>query len=99
MGSDPPPQQLVLSDIIHNMSPSPSINDEARLQRRSHSPEPLSEDDIIRMKVRLADMGFILDARSQGNTTYADVSPREKELGDMVRTSVIISRVMINVHR
>ncbi len=86
MGSDPPRQQLVPSDVVDNAPQSSSINDEQRLQRRSHSPEPLSGDDIIRMKVRLADMGFVLDTRSQANVNYADIPPRERELGDMVRS-------------
>ncbi|KAF9449056.1 hypothetical protein P691DRAFT_791719 [Macrolepiota fuliginosa MF-IS2] len=84
MGSDPPHQQLVLSDIIHNMSPSPSINDDNRPRRSSHSPESLLEEDITRMKDRVADMGLVLDTKSQNSTGPGDMTSTEKELGGMV---------------
>lgn len=89
MGSDPPDQQLVLSDIIHTMSPSPSPNDQHNPQQRLESPEPLSEEDIIRMRARIVDMGFSFDAKFQIHTKSSGMTSKEKELGSMVRTPTV----------
>lgn len=74
------------------MSPSPSINDDHRPPQRTDSPEPLSEEDIIHMKARVADMGFVLGAKSRDDINSGSMTSREKELGGMVR--IFPSRVV-----
>jgi hypothetical protein len=76
MSQDTP--SLALSDIMHTMSPSPAPQDPpVQLRPKSMTPEPVQEDDIQRMRSRVAEMG--LTGGDQDNA-----SAREKELVDMV---------------
>lgn len=45
----------------------------------SHSEQPLAEEDVVKMRARIADMGLSSDAEVQNLTS------KEKELGGMVR--------------
>jgi hypothetical protein len=59
-------------------------NDSSRSQLRPDSPEPLSEEDIVRMRSRITDMGLELDSRPTNNTNLGNPASREDELGSMV---------------
>ncbi|KAF5364173.1 hypothetical protein D9756_000120 [Leucocoprinus leucothites] len=50
----------------------------------SDSPEPITEDDISRMRSLVVDMGLGLDNRSQKDSAVEDLTSRERELGGMV---------------
>jgi hypothetical protein len=76
MSQDTP--SLALSDIMHTMSPSPAPQDPVvQLRPKSTTPEPVQEDDVQRIRSRVAEMG--LTGGDQDNA-----SAREKELVDMV---------------
>lgn len=77
---DGPMPSLQLEDIIHALSPEPTVQHQHDLRQETASPEPLTEADIMRIRRRVDEMG--LETKLQHN-----VSSREKELLDMVRYS------------
>ncbi|KXN88983.1 hypothetical protein AN958_06445 [Leucoagaricus sp. SymC.cos] len=66
------------------MNPSLGGNDQQTSQLRPTSPEPLSEEDIVRMRNQVVDMGLSLDTKSQHIMSTDDLTLKEKELGGMV---------------
>jgi hypothetical protein len=80
MAQDAPP--LVLSDIVHGMSPSPAPQamdtTSNEVTRRSVSPEVLAEEQVAAMRQRVLELGPIPEAGQ-------DAHSRERELVDMVR--------------
>jgi hypothetical protein len=73
---------LVLSDIIHTMSPPPSPrNDMGHQRAETTSPEPLTEVEISQMRRRVTEM--------ESSSGKWRTDEREKELIDMVSTSNI----------
>ena len=107
MSSNENPPQLTLSDIMHHMSPSPVPAEDLRPEdsemggqflngsqrEREGSPKPLTEADVVGMRRRLHEFGFLLDRdRNELNiedmTRHSDdftiTSVREKERVNMV---------------
>ncbi|KAH7887294.1 hypothetical protein F5I97DRAFT_1806259 [Phlebopus sp. FC_14] len=73
---------LALDDLVHIMSPSPAPqiladDSEPSVHRKTPSPEPVQESDIIRMRKRIMDMRILDNGQSHS-------SLREKELAEMV---------------
>ncbi|KAH0840376.1 hypothetical protein J3R83DRAFT_1406 [Lanmaoa asiatica] len=80
MSQDYPP--LALDDLVHLMSPSPTpqaLLDDSDIAPRteSASPESLPESDIIQMRRKVVEMRHI-------DKDDAQLTPREKELAEMV---------------
>ena len=83
MVHDPPP--LALSDIMHPFTPSPGHEGEADEDEdrarpetsRTVSPEPLEQTEIDSIKSQLLQLGV-------GTSHESALSPRERELADMV---------------
>lgn len=107
MNSNENPPQLTLSDIMHHMSPSPVPAEDLRpedselggqflngsLREREGSPKPLTEADVVAMRRRVHELGFLLDRdRNElniGNMTqhsddFTVSTLKEKELVNMV---------------
>ena len=75
MSSNENPPQLMLSDIMHHMSPSPIPAEDLRAEdselgghflngsqrEREESLKPLTEADAVAMRRRLHELGFLLD--------------------------------------
>ena len=107
MSSNENPPQLTLSDIMHHMSPSPVPAEDLRHEdsemggqflngsqrEREGSPKPLTEADVVGMRRRLQELGFLLD-RDRNELNIEDMARhsddftvttlREKELVNMV---------------
>ena len=80
MSQDYPP--LALDDLVHLMSPSPAPQSPLDVSdmpppAKSASPEPLPESDIVQMRTKVVEMRHIGNADAQ-------LTPRERELADMV---------------
>ena len=97
---------LALSDIMHQMSPSPVPIDEQQTPtastsherrpriERELSPEPVTETDVLNIRMRLQEMGFevalptsgpgVAGSLSKSQSAMNNASSREKELLDMV---------------
>jgi hypothetical protein len=90
MSSNENPPQLTLSDIMHHMSPSPVPAEDLRPEdsemggqildgsqrEREGSPKPPTEADVVAMRRRLHELGFLLDR-----------DRNELNIGDMTRHS------------
>ena len=75
---------LALDDLVHLMSPSPvpqSLLDDSDVSppTKSISPEPLPDADIVQMRKKVVEM-------RHADNADAHITPRERELADMVRT-------------
>ena len=107
MSSNENPPQLTLSDIMHHMSPSPVPADDLRPEyselggqflngsqrEREESPKPLAEADVVAMRRRLHELGFLLDRdrneliiedMNRHTDDFSVMTLREKELVNMV---------------
>jgi len=81
MAHDPP--SLVLSDIVHGMSPSPVPQSFSKLPSpRSSSPDIVEEDEVVSMRKRVLELNTISGAGT-------NISSTEKELVDMVRSQFV----------
>ncbi|KAK0447482.1 uncharacterized protein EV420DRAFT_1276173 [Desarmillaria tabescens] len=86
MANDPPPQSLVLSDIMHTLSPSPGPQNTDQshhangtdAEERDRSLDPPQEIDLKNYRNRIAEMVLL---PSDGNESS---TPRERELANMV---------------
>lgn len=81
--------QLAFDDLVHFMSPSPApqtLQDDSDMPLRikSPSPAPLPESDIVQMRRKVSEMRHI-------DKPDAQLTPREKELAEMVRIARAIS--------
>ena len=118
MSSNENPPQLTLSDIMHHMSPSPVPADDLRPEdsemggqflngsqrEREGSPKPLAKADVVGMRRRLHELGFLLD-RDQNELNIGDMTRhsddfsvttlREKELVNMVCCSCALLFIVI----
>jgi hypothetical protein len=96
MVHDPPP--LALSDIMHPFTPSPGhegeVDEDQDCARpgtsRAVSPEPLEQSEIDSIKSRLLQLGISTSPEST-------LSPRERELADMVPRFSPLPRLRSNL--
>ena len=98
MSSNENPPSLLLSDIMHPMSPSPApVEDQLPLD--AHHPrynpdaqqEPLTDSEALIIRNRLQELGLVMSYGSEnedlpipGFGVANHLSPKEKELTNMV---------------
>lgn len=87
------PASLKLSDLVHGMSPSPAPQNQSLelnsketpgIMRRSATPEALEEAEVAAIRRR------VLEFTPKFGTDSHHISPREKELIDMVRLDHLV---------